>query len=791
LFLLLIIPLANLGGASPVGAQVVRGVLVDEETRNPIEGAAIILEAEDGSRIGWRFSDGAGRFHFVVGQPGTLRIRAERIGHAAVESELLTLAGTDTVVVRLVAPNEPVLLEGITVGGSRRCDVRPEEGLATATVWEEARKALEATRQTERSSVFRYVIRRVERRLDTRTYRIRDEQSRVDSRFLARPFRSLPADELINEGFVRLDDGGAEFFAPNADVLLSDDFLDTHCFGLIDGPSDGEAVVGLRFEPVKDRGVPDISGTIWVSTTDGHLESLDFKYAHLDILGADDLGGSVIFGGLPDGRWIIREWSIRMPITGMRPQADGHPSQELVALSEVGRQVLRVHEAGGKLVFRTETSAISGTLLDESQQESVSDVVIRLDDALEATTDSLGHFAFADVPVGLHSVRVAAPGLESLGFSPSAIVVETQKGEVTAVQLRHRTPAQELLSICENGETAQSGGILAGRLRDESGEAVAAGEVSVRWTEFRRFASGGMVSDNTGFATQTDRNGFFVLCGLPVETGLAVRAVGVSGSSPADSVRFERSQEVVQRSFVLSEESEERGVDPSQEDLEGLSGIVTDAGSGTPISGALVELPALGRSTSTDATGRFTIPSLQPGEYRIRIDQLGFASADFVTEFDGSLRLSISLAPVPIEIEGITVEAESSLISERLIQNGFARRAQEGFGRFIAPGEIEKRQGMSIGSLLGRTGLVKTSLSRNNGRADEIIRMWEPGGGYCTPMIYLDGNPFNFGGMTLDDIVPVPSLEAAEVYRSKTEAPARFGGGRGECGVIVLWTKLR
>ena len=45
--------------------------------------------------------------------------------------------------------------------------------------------------------------------------------------------------------------------------------------------------------------------------------------------------------------------------------------------------------------------------------------------------------------------------------------------------------------------------------------------------------------------------------------------------------------------------------------------------------------------------------------------------------------------------------------------------------------------------------------------------------------------------MPLDMLVPIEILEAAEVYRSASEAPPRYGGGMGGCGVIVLWSRTR
>jgi hypothetical protein len=44
-------------------------------------------------------------------------------------------------------------------------------------------------------------------------------------------------------------------------------------------------------------------------------------------------------------------------------------------------------------------------------------------------------------------------------------------------------------------------------------------------------------------------------------------------------------------------------------------------------------------------------------------------------------------------------------------------------------------------------------------------------------------------GLSLESIAPVSVLQAAEVYRSASEAPLRYGGGMGGYGVIVLWMR--
>ncbi len=52
-----------------------------------------------------------------------------------------------------------------------------------------------------------------------------------------------------------------------------------------------------------------------------------------------------------------------------------------------------------------------------------------------------------------------------------------------------------------------------------------------------------------------------------------------------------------------------------------IQGVVTFEGSGAPVAGAAVRIPATGASTTTDARGRFEISGLAPGSYELLVEQ--------------------------------------------------------------------------------------------------------------------------------------------------------------------------
>ncbi|SVB39752.1 uncharacterized protein METZ01_LOCUS192606, partial [marine metagenome] len=375
-------------------SQAILGTLVEAETSAPIEGAAIILLSESGDQLSWRLTDTAGRFSFPINRSGRFQLRADRIGHASVLTDIIALDGAKNAVQRIEAPLEAILLSGLEVESNRRCEIRPEDGVATARVWEEARKALEAASQTTRRGTYRYVLRRYVRELDARGRRVQEEDSRILRQVLRRPFNSLDVDDLLSQGFVRPEGDGSVYYAPDADVLLSDPFLDTHCMNLTKGRDEEAGLLGLAFKPTKNRGVVEISGVLWLDAQGGHLQSLDYGYEYLDVPNAERLGGHLKFEGLPNGTWIISDWSIRMPILTGTVLDGGRQRIVLAAIREEGGQVVRVNNLQGDLVLDYRSGTIEGVVLDSLDVEPVEGATVLLDESMQTKTDDEGRFRF-------------------------------------------------------------------------------------------------------------------------------------------------------------------------------------------------------------------------------------------------------------------------------------------------------------------------------------------------------------------------------------------------------------
>ena len=86
-----------------------------------------------------------------------------------------------------------------------------------------------------------------------------------------------------------------------------------------------------------------------------------------------------------------------------------------------------------------------------------------------------------------------------------------------------------------------------------------------------------------------------------------------------------------------------------------VSGRVVDA-TGQPIATAIVELPDLGRSTTTGADGTFQL-ALPPGRYTLTVRRQGFSPAVRVIDVPTQTPLALVLAASPFRLEPITVTA--------------------------------------------------------------------------------------------------------------------------------------
>ncbi len=316
----------------------------------------------------------------------------------------------------------------------------------------------------------------------------------------------------------------------------------------LEGVHDG--MVALAFQPIAGRRVPDIRGTLWIEAATATLRRLEFQYVNRPEeheRGAAD--GQVTFGSLPNGAWVVRDWSLRLPMLGRR--ANRSRTFVLGYLVQ-GGTVWRVTRPDGTTVLEAATATVSGSVVDSLESGPVGGGRVRSEDDPEsagAPVGGDGRFILAGLPPGEQTVKVHHPSLDTLGLGPASFPVEAKEGEIASVRLRLPGVREMLTAACADDDGGSAGAAILGRVLDGGrpaagalvrvrlrGSGPAAFSLLSRAAPLRGDREGPLWStdaqDEGWVATTLDERGIFLLCGvsrgarLLVQVGLGQAASG-------------------------------------------------------------------------------------------------------------------------------------------------------------------------------------------------------------------------------------------------------------------------
>lgn len=97
---------------------------------------------------------------------------------------------------------------------------------------------------------------------------------------------------------------------------------------------------------------------------------------------------------------------------------------------------------------------------------------------------------------------------------------------------------------------------------------------------------------------------------------------------------------------------------PTEASAQGtVNGRVFDAESGSPLAGARVSLVETGRVTSTNEDGRFRIPDVAPGTYRLRVETISYRTFEQTVQVQEgeTVDLDLGLALQPVRLRELVV----------------------------------------------------------------------------------------------------------------------------------------
>jgi hypothetical protein len=802
-------------------AQVVHGVVVDADAR-PIPGVVVLL-VDSASQVAARsLTDARGLYRLAAPRPASYRLRTLRTGYRPVVSAPFALEAASDVTRRLELAGVPIALDTIRIVDRNVCRAFTDSGAATYAVWEQIRTALTAAQLTAASRALAVSTVAFDRTVGARPGvnegTVLQQSASLMTGYVTQPWRAVGSDTLRRLGYLLVErDNSVVYFAPDLDVLLSNMFVEDHCFRVVRDRKHG-GQLGIAFEPVPDRRrIPEIRGTLWVDAASSELRTLEFRYVNVSPEQKEFAGGDLDFIRLRDGSWTISRWGIHMPMM-QQVELPGRPPEIRVGAIETTGGELALARRENDTLYTGRRFTLDGAVLDSLSGNGIAGARVRvLESATEAVTDARGRFSLSGVLPGRYVLEIHTPWLDSLATTRRVPMSFTSSAP--PVEVRVPSAAQLIGSICGAAGSAGGGGggVVIGRalLRDSAGAPSA--RIVAEWTPAATSGDGAaadtMVNVMRRIEARASSSGAFRLCGLPLNTAVRLRATADSAeTADASVIQVPAAGRIAHADLTLDPRSA-----LALRAAVFLGVVVTDS-TRVPIAGAEVALPELGKSTLTDARGAFHIAGITPGDQHVVVRRIGYGAADARVTFRGNetverrvvLGRAVMLEPVIV----------SDIAFERAMAS-FEEHKHVGLGHFITRAEMAKYEGMKLSSVVQQLPDVSMRHGQNHGSfvsshrvLPPICPVMDPRAGAacleshgfytagehgaplaCYSLVWVDGvlvngsreptEPFD-----LDEFAP-QQIEAVEYYAGPSETPPEYTLMGAKCGALVIWTRRK
>lgn len=229
-----------------------------------------------------------------------------------------------------------------------------------------------------------------------------------------------------------------------------------------------------------------------------------------------------------------------------------------------------------------------------------------------------------------------------------------------------------------------------------------------------------------------------------------------------------------------------------------VSGTVVDSG-GQPISYVNIDGgPRFGSLSGGDGQFHLSVPANKP--IRVAFRRIGYLPVSVDLPAGGDTSLTVTMAQQAVLMESQIIRAREQV--RALATHGFYERMSQGIngalvGEFVTPEEIELRHPQRTTQLLEQRRGIRVKRVGNCYVITTCYRILGPND--CVATVYLDGHRLNrlsdpaaapsAAAPEVDDMIPVTSIAAIEIYPRGSSAPPRYQSLAGTCGVVVIWTK--
>jgi hypothetical protein len=769
------------------GAQSINGVVVDR-TDAPVAGVVVILLDNASLGVARALSNDRGEFRLTTSKAGRYRVRTMRIGFLPVTSEPITLADGKTVTQRFVLGGIAFSLDTIRVTGRTTCKTSREGSAATFAVWDQVRTALTATQLTAGERTIKATTIAFDRTVDPFFQRIKRENSSVQSALVTQPWRSQTSDNLRRFGYVVANNDTTTYFAPGLEVLLSDSFFTDHCFHLVSSPD--VTRIGIAFEPLPDRRLSDIRGTVWLDRNSSELRRLEFGYANVSRQQVERAGGDMEFVRMRNGLWAIRRWTIRMPVLGERSQTALIGSEPVVVETLIAGGELSLAMRGGDTLWARPPLVLRGSVVDSLSGKPVNGAYVALMGTTRAAvTDTSGRFAIGGMLPGDYTAEVHTAILDEIDAVNQTRLVFTDS---VAPHFIRVPSSQQIRNTLCGPLTLPMTGIVVGSVELRGAGSIPPGtRVFAEWNESGvNNAAAAVVSPDRWIESRTDASGRFRICGLPINTTLSVRAV-VDDAAVA-SVPVVLIDGAIGRAELTADKQVQAGAL--------FTGLVLIDSTHLPIADAEVFIIELALRARTNARGVFRFSEVPPGTWTLGVRRVGYGPLDAKLTFaaNKALERQILLTRVAL-LDSVRVVGGRADMAE------FEENRKLGLGSFVTRDALERQRDRRMSTILaslsgaqivGGTNHAWIAGGRGSVREGihypdklELSMGAKPA---CYSQVYLNGSSvYKRSTDPLFDIntLSPDAIEAIEFYSSLALTPARYVDPNMPCGVVVIWNR--
>jgi hypothetical protein len=289
---------------------------------------------------------------------------------------------------------------------------------------------------------------------------------------------------------------------------------------------------------------------------------------------------------------------------------------------------------------------------------------------------------------------------------------------------------------------------------------------------------------SVGYSVRSDSTGRFTLSG---QQGATMVLFFTAPRFRRDSAVVVLKGRVVERDFTLVDAN--TPVPESNLSAAMLRGIVVEE-SGVPLSYANVQVN-YGVRLVADDSGRFQFP-YEEGTRTLLVRRIGFEPVELRLQAKPDTALRIVLKPIAVQLKEVTVVAAGAAYRSLDIHGFYARMrdAERGInhGYFITPEDIERRKPYATAVMADGFPTVHVARSGRGPMWDRIL-----GSRDCEMSVYVDNirvtNKLRGPSDFVNQLVPVGSMAAMEIYPRAVNAPPAYQSNNAACGVVLIWTK--